>query len=320
MTSLQRLTLEAPAKINLGLRIVGRRDDGYHLLESVFVPLDLADTLELSIRGGGSPSAGPALELEVDGDAPSGPSNLAAVAARAFFDAAPAARARVAGVRMSLRKRIPSGAGLGGGSSDAAAVLLGLSQLCPEGPAAPDLAGIALSLGADVPYFLDPAPSLVRGIGEEIERLEGLRELWLLLVNPGISLATAEVYRVYDALEKPSREGLTAAEPGSTMRALFGPGSDPKLPAGLSGLRNDLEAAAIRLCPPVSRLRDRMRALGARIVGMSGSGATVYGEFANEAEAETARASFATANWTCVTRTRSGARPARSEHSGSEHR
>lgn len=302
------LTVEAPAKINLGLRILGRRDDGYHLLESVFVPLELADTLEIALRAGTAPSSGPDVELEVQGDAPGGRSNLAAAAARAFFAAAPRAATGVAAVRMLLRKRIPLAAGLGGGSSDAAAALLGLSRLCPHGPSMPELARVALGLGADVPFFLDPAPCLVRGIGHEIEPFEGLPELWLLLANPGVSLSTAEVYGMYDVLAKGSGGGLTAADPGSTLRALSELGGDPNVLAALPALGNDLEAAAIRLCPPVSRLRDRMRALGARIVGMSGSGATVYGVFATEAEAESARASFESATWTCVTRSRTRAR------------
>jgi 4-diphosphocytidyl-2-C-methyl-D-erythritol kinase len=299
-----QLTVAAPAKINLGLRILGRRDDGYHLIESLFVPLELEDTLEIDIRSGKPREAGPELVLDVEGDAPAGPSNLVAAATQAFFAATPRAAAETAGVRIVLRKRIPTAAGLGGGSSDAAATLLGLSRLCAGSPPARELARIALTLGADVPYFLDPKPSLVVGIGEQIEPFEGLPPLWLLLANPGIAVATAEVYRLYDALRECSREGLTAAEPGYTMRALSRPGGDSALLAGLAGLRNDLEAAAIRLCPPVSRLRDRMRALGARIVGMSGSGATVYGEFATKAEAEIARTSFEPTIWTHVTRSR----------------
>ena len=320
-----RLRCVAPAKINLGLRVVGRRGDGYHLLESLFVPLELADDVELRLRDRAGPGSEPGpesvlprirLELLADPEAPPGtgsvpadPSNLAVRAARAFFASAGGSRAgrRVAALEIRLRKRIPAAAGLGGGSSDAGAVLRGLAQLVPDGPPPPELARIALALGADVPFFLDPRAAWVRGIGEEIEPVPGLPALSLVLANPGISLSTAEVFRLYDGLQgryASDSGGLTLGDPRSTMRALSGLSRDPKALSSLPGLQNDLEAAAVRLCPPVSRLRDRLRAAGALFAGMSGSGATVYGVFETEAAAHEARdrAGFDRTIWTCVTR------------------
>jgi 4-diphosphocytidyl-2-C-methyl-D-erythritol kinase len=296
----------APAKINLGLRIVGLRDDGYHLLESVFVPLALADEVEVEVDPGDPGPPGPVVQLELlDGPAeiPDDGTNLAVVAARAFLAAA-GPLPDVGAVRIRLRKRIPVAAGLGGGSSDAAAVLRALAELLPESGVA--LSEVALGVGADVPFFLAPAPARVTGIGERIEPLEGLPRLAVLLANPGISLSTAQVYGLYDALSSDPGAGLTAAGPGSTIRTLSGLGGDFRALAGLPALENDLEAAAIRLCPPIARLRDRLRATGALQAGMSGSGATVYGLFETESQAANAReaAGFDETTWTCITTTR----------------
>jgi 4-diphosphocytidyl-2-C-methyl-D-erythritol kinase len=317
-------SLAAPAKVNLGLRVLGRRNDGYHLLESLFVPLDLADHLRVRISS--APAMSPLAErvsFRLEGlggadpaaDVPRGPENLAVRAALRFLEAAADPAIRVA---LELRKEIPSAAGLGGGSSDAAAVLRALDGLLPGSVPEGVLASIALELGADVPFFLAPSAALVTGIGERIEPLGHLPELWLLLANPGVSLSTADVFRLYDALAAT----LTPVEPGSTMRALSrlerGPdvlagGSAPEsesrialrdvLAAGL--LVNDLEPAARRLCPPVARLCEGLRELGALGVGMSGSGATVFGIFENEAQARRAEsaAGFESPVWLRVART-----------------
>ena len=298
-------SLRAPAKINLGLRLLGIRDDGYHLLESIFAPIELWDELEIAVE------PGPArIELEVDlpprstmpaplAAVASGSDNLVVRAAEAFCKAT----GLEAVVRIRLRKRIPVGAGLGGGSSDAAAVLLGLADRMADPPGADALSGIALGLGADVPFFLSPGPARVRGIGELIEPLPGLPPLDLVLANPGISLATAEVYRTADEL----RPTLTEPRAGSTMRAisrLSGEAGD--LLAGGNLLVNDLEPAARRLCPPIARVFDLLHAAGALGVGLSGSGATVFGVFASRGQAngvmESLRSESPNVGWVEVTR------------------
>jgi 4-diphosphocytidyl-2-C-methyl-D-erythritol kinase len=311
-TAMSAIRVDAPAKINLGLRIVGRRDDGYHLLESLFVPLELADGVRIEIESGSGSGDATPVDLVVSGaqarahggdaEVPTDGRNLAVRAARAWLEAAGPA-AGVARVRIELEKRIPAAAGLGGGSSDAAAVLRGLGAVCPAGPQAEVLDRIALGLGADVPFFLDPVPSRVSGIGDRIEPFPGLARLGVVLVNPGISLSTAEVYRLYDEVGGASEDGLTAPDPGPTMRALSGLGADPKALARLPGFSNDLEVAAVRLCPPVARLRDLLREAGALHAGMSGSGATVFGLFEGEAEAAAAlkRIEPGGESWTCVT-------------------
>ena len=282
-----RRTIRTPAKVNLGLRITGRRPDGYHLLESLFVPIDVYDDLEVTQADGPSRTE---LTLEADPAAAlpaalagvaAGPDNLAVRAAEAFR----AETGLSTTIRILLRKRIPAGAGLGGGSSDAAAVLRALSDLVGEGaPSGEALARIGLSLGADVPFFLSPRPALVTGIGERIESLDGLPELSLVLANPGISVATAEVYRLTDA----DPDSLTPAGAGSTMRAfsrLQGQtGASPTAHRDL--LVNDLAPAAIALCPPIEGLMEALAAKGAEATGLSGSGGTVFGVFETFSEAE----------------------------------
>ncbi|MFK7895046.1 MAG: 4-(cytidine 5'-diphospho)-2-C-methyl-D-erythritol kinase [Myxococcota bacterium] len=297
------LSLKAPAKVNLGLRLMGRRADGYHLLESLFAPIALYDEIRLEAVAPGT-APGPSAEasgrvhltLEVPpdaglsgalGDVTAGPDNLVSRAAHAHL----AATGFDADLEIHLVKRIPAGAGLGGGSSDAAAVLRGLQQMCPRPLGTEALHALALELGADVPFFLDPAPALVTGIGEELQRIPPLPALHLVLVNSGNSLATAEVYRAADAL--PS--ALTEPSNGSTMRAisrLAGERADLE-PALGELLINDLEPAARRLCPPVARMSNRLRASGAIAVSMSGSGATVFGVFESEADAERGAKRFA---------------------------
>lgn len=288
---MSRLELRAPAKLNLGLRITGRRADGYHELESLFVPLELAD--EVAIEIGGPPGT----RLAISGDAaegvPADARNLAWRAAAAFMREA---KLEV-GVSLALVKRVPSPAGLGGGSSDAGAVLRGLAALTRASIPAARLAGIALELGADVPYFLAPRPALVEGIGERITPLLGVPRLPVLLAHPGEGLETNAVYAAFDAAAS-----LTPTSPPPNLRALLalreGAGAaEARWPSSREQLRallvNDLEAAASGLSSSVAKLREELSATGARAVGMSGSGPTMYAIYASEAEAEQAQRAIA---------------------------
>jgi 4-diphosphocytidyl-2-C-methyl-D-erythritol kinase len=290
----------APAKLNLGLRVVGRRTDGYHELESLFVPLELADEIEvraeIALEG--------KIELRIEGSDQAvvgGSANLAVRAAEAFVEAAGLPH----GAHLRLRKRIPVGAGLGGGSSDAGAVLRALAGVFPGRVQAARLHGIALALGADVPFFLDPRPARITGIGEEIEPLGCFPPLDLLLATPGPPLATAEVFRAFD---RDAGAALTPAGRGFTMPALAALGSGDRallmqsLANGL--LTNDLEPVARRLRPAIGEARERILAAGARAAGMSGSGPTVFGVFE---DAGRAREALSEIRWdssvqVCVTR------------------
>jgi 4-diphosphocytidyl-2-C-methyl-D-erythritol kinase len=281
-------TLRTPAKINLGLRITGRREDGYHFLESVFAPIELFDEVEIELTPGANSVHFELLESASDLPyalrvGPEGPDNLVVRAAEAFR----AATGLSGRIRLALRKSIPAGAGLGGGSSDAAAVLRGLHSILGTGPGGiKRLEAVALGLGADVPFFLNPQPALVTGIGEKIERIPKMRALDLVIANPGISVATADVYRVTDGLP----DSLTASGAGSTMRAISRLSDETQdwVPALGDLLVNHLEPAAIRLCPPIGRLMERMWEVEAVGVSMSGSGGTVFGVFESAEQAERA--------------------------------
>lgn len=288
-----QLELLAPAKVNLGLRILTRRPDGYHELESLFVPLDFGDALRLEISEAAVPSVSLRVAPEGSG-APADASNLAVRAAELFL-----AEARLAlHVEIALEKRTPVAAGLGGGSSDAAAVLRGLASLSRRPLEPGRLAALALRLGADVPFFLDPRPAFVRGIGERIEPAAGVPSLPLLLAGPGEPLATREVFRAYDVLCS-ERERKAAPPPSDLAGIAHDPASLTRL------LHNDLEPAALRLCPAIRRLRGELAQRGALAVGMSGSGPTLFGVFPSvEAAREAARPPFPAPAWLRVATTR----------------
>ncbi len=252
----------APAKVNLCLRVLGRRADGYHELDSIFLPLDLCDELELELRprAAGEPAVVCACpgQPALDGD-----ENLAARAGRLFLETQPRALA----LAIQIRKRIWTAAGLGGGSSDAAAILRALAA--ELGPPPAGLAALALRLGADVPFFLEPRPARVRGIGERLEPLAGVPSWPLLLVNPGRPLSTRAVFAELGLApgavgpSRPLREEELAA-----LRAA---------PWRLAG--NDLRAPALRLMPELASVEEALVGEGARAVALSGSGPTLFGIF-----------------------------------------
>jgi 4-diphosphocytidyl-2-C-methyl-D-erythritol kinase len=184
--------LLAPAKLNLGLRILSRREDGYHEIETVFVPLALYDRLEIARSG----AAG--IDLAVEGaELPEGRGNLVVRAAEEGCRALGLAT----GLRIRLEKRIPVAAGLGGGSSDAAATLAGLEALAGRRLPEAERRALAVGLGADVPFFLDPRPALARGVGDVLAPLDRVPELWWVLVLLPFPISTARAYRAASALD-----------------------------------------------------------------------------------------------------------------------
>ena len=219
-----------------------------------------------------------------------------------------------AAVAIRLHKRIPSPGGLGGGSSDAAAVLRGLRARFPQALPPEALAELALGLGADVPFFLGPdaggpVPARVTGIGERVEAVAGVPSLALALVHPGPGLETARVYAEFDACG-----ALTGPGGAPTMPALPGPGASDPLDTDrwcsaewLAALCwNDLEPAAGRLCPGLGALREALSAAGALAVGLSGSGPTLFGIFPDAPAAASALEGAAFREppaWTGVART-----------------
>jgi len=275
----------APAKINLCLRVVGRRADGYHLLDGIVVPIDLFDYVMVQVTP--STASQVSLRCEPPHAAPSGADNLAARAAECFLRHSGAA-ARVA---ITLIKQIPAGAGLGGGSSDAAAVLRVLNALRRNAVASSDLMAWALELGADVPFFLFGCPARVSGIGEVLEPWADMIVEPLVVAFPGTGLSTPAVYAKYDDL-------LTMSDPPSTIRGLT---SGPEPPH--SYWRNDLEAAACLVQPELGVLKGRLRSLGAESVMMTGSGSAVFGQWRRWDDARAAAEQLrATGVWARVAR------------------
>lgn len=262
---------EAHAKINLTLAVTGKREDGYHTLATVMQEISLADTLRAEKKAAGVTlvCSDPALPTD-DG-------NLCVKAARAYLNAV----GQPGGVSLLLEKRIPSGAGLGGGSSDAAATLLMLSELYPSEA---DLLALAASLGADVPFFLAGGTCLCTGIGEIVQPLffPGKEQLWCVVAKEGESLSTPAVYHAYDGLEsKPLHdpvqnlvEAMTWGDPEAVYPFLF----------------NDLERAAYVLQPEIRDLRTYLKALGADATQMTGSGSAVFGLFRDKSTAAWAAA------------------------------
>jgi 4-diphosphocytidyl-2-C-methyl-D-erythritol kinase len=262
--------LRAPAKLNLYLRVLGRRPDGYHEIETLFERIDLADelTFEPQPRGlaltctdlsavPGTAQAGPALSCGED--------NLVLKAARRLQEETGSAR----GARIHLTKRIPVAAGLGGGSSDAASALLGLNQLWQLELDRDRLIRIGAEIGSDVPFFLLDTPwAIGRGRGERCEPLTDLPPLLHVLVVPGVQLSTREVYEGFSPLTDPA--------PSITM-VVHALRNGPALAGLAKGLWNDLEPEAIRRCPVITRILLIIRELGCLGTRLSGSGPAVFG-------------------------------------------
>lgn len=258
----------APAKINLALHIVGRRADGYHLLDSLVAFADFGDRLLVEWADDFS--------LTCVGDygdlLTSSGDNLVIRAARAMFDHA----GKQGGVRVELRKQIPVGAGLGGGSADAAAVIRFLCNAWGLDLQSPAIRDLAAGIGADVPVCLSPVPQFMRGIGEQTQPAQLPGDVFMLLVHPGGGLSTAQVFGAYDHAAHPA------------MPEWSGHGD---FIAHLASCRNDLEQAAIVLRPDIADLLSALEASrGCRLARMSGSGAACFGLYETEALVQAAAA------------------------------
>jgi 4-diphosphocytidyl-2-C-methyl-D-erythritol kinase len=267
----------APAKVNLTLHVLGRRSDGYHELESLVVFADAGDQLTFV--------AGAELELDVRGPTAdvSGPAgdNLVLKAARLLAE-------RVDGLRLGrfmLDKRLPVAAGLGGGSSDAAAALRLLVLENALAPGDPRVVDAARATGADVPVCLDPRPRMMRGVGEILSAPVALPKLPAVLVNPGVAVPTAGVFK---ALAAPSL--APAAKPDDPIAT---DADMNEVIAAVAARRNDLEAPAISLQPVIAEVLTVLRAFSAcRLARMSGSGASCFGLFNSAQDADAAARSL----------------------------
>ena len=261
------LELPAYAKVNLTLDVGRLRPDGYHEVSSVMQTISLADTLIMAPAGGGI-----TVTCTPPGAAPDGPANLAYRALESLAD-----RIAPAGVDLRIIKRIPTAAGLGGGSSDAAAALRAANALFQLHLTEVELISLAARLGSDVAFFIRGGTALAQGRGETVTVLPALRPQWLVLIKPEFQVLTREIFARYQpgqnrtwttwflaAVARGDRDGL------------------------LANMGNDLEPVTAAAHPEVSVLIRRLEGLGAERALMSGSGPTVFGVFAGEEEARAA--------------------------------
>lgn len=275
----KNITVLAPAKVNLFLHIIGRRDDGYHLLESLLafadygdrITVGAADDIRFSVTG---PFAHICRRAGCHGD-----KNIVVTAARRLQKLC-----RVtAGADIVLEKNLPLSAGLGGGSSDAAATLKALQVLWRVEPDEEALVDLALGLGADVPACLIGEPAFVSGIGEHITPVETFPDMVSVLVNPGKPLSTSQVFKIFAKTERPFSAPLALS-----------PEILENIGTLIKGTHNDLLGPALGLCSEVGKILEVLQGFeDCRIARMSGSGATCFGLFGDPEKAEQAAAVIA---------------------------
>ncbi|HEX6791624.1 MAG TPA: 4-(cytidine 5'-diphospho)-2-C-methyl-D-erythritol kinase [Candidatus Krumholzibacteria bacterium] len=262
-----RLHVTTRAKVNLSLEVIRRRDDGYHEIETILQCVDLADSIDLELTADG--------RVEIECTVPDIPTNETNLCHRALVAMRPLAGPSL-GARMRIEKRIPAGAGLGGGSSNAAGILMavrhGLKLDIPD----QRLEKIAASIGSDVPFFLHGGTMLGRGRGELLAPLEPLKSGWFLIVKPDVSISTQWVYsqQTFGLTSHRTRLNLRTA---NSVLARF--------PRGGLPFRNALEAAVLPAYPEVARLVEELLSEHPCFASMTGSGSAVYAIFEQEARA-----------------------------------
>lgn len=260
---LKTIVMQAPAKINYLLDVIGRRPNGYHDLRMIMQRVNLCDEIEITL------TAEPGISVSCGRrGVPDGEGNIAWKAARAMLELSDFK----GGVKISLVKNIPIAAGLGGGSSDCAAVMMGLDELLNLNLSRQQLMDIGVRLGADVPFFVFQETALAEGIGEKLTAIEKVAQVWVVLVNPNVPVSTAWVYQ---NLQLTGRKELSKL---------------PKFLDSLEGicgiLSNDLESVTIPAFPVIAEIKQQLISLGAAGSMMSGSGPTVFGLFADQQSAE----------------------------------
>ena len=262
------ITLKSYAKINLTLDVLSRRHDGYHNLASVMQTISLADRVHVVRK------ESPGISLHcASGAAPEGPENLVWRAAEAAMHAG---RCQ-SGLEIVLEKRIPAQAGLGGGSSNAAAALLAVNRLLSLGLDISVLTRLAASLGADVPFFLTGGTASVRGVGERVRALPDCPPLWLVIVKPPVGVSTAAAYAALDAM--PERQSARATR---DMEAAIASGDRAKV---VRRMTNDFERVVLEQHLEVAMAHDDLLMARAVAVRLCGSGSAVFGVAEDEAHA-----------------------------------
>lgn len=291
-----KLVMEAPAKINLSLEILGKRADGYHDLRSVVMPVALADRVELCLCGSElalSIAAEPGIDLANIGDQES---NLAWRATRLLQSRFP----MPTGIRIHIHKRIPIGGGLGGGSTDAAAVLSGLNRLCGLGVSGPALQLLGAELGSDIPALLCGGAVCMEGRGERVtpivDHISAVSGFWVVIANPGIFVPTWHAYQVCNCTggltERPNSYNnvVSSVRSGDVQRAA-------------AALFNGLEPGVFAAYPEIAQLAARLQDAGGLAVMMSGSGASVFALVRDEAHGAEVRQKLGSSVWSVLTKT-----------------
>lgn len=264
-SNVQTLILKAPAKVNYRLDVIRRRPDGYHELRMIMQRVDLCDEVTISLVDE------PGIRVTCGRDGvPDGPGNIAWRAADALLKLSD----KQTGIDIRIVKNIPVGAGLGGGSSDGATVLMGVNELLGLGLSELRLMEIGVKLGADVPFFIFKKTALAEGIGEKLTALEGMPLLWIVLVNPNVHVSTAWVYQNLQ---------LTNKRELPIIPCFYKEAADI-----CAILANDLEAVTVQRVPVITEIEERLIAEGACGALMSGSGSTVFGVFEDEQAARKA--------------------------------
>lgn len=259
------LRIEAPAKVNYRLDVLRKREDGYHDLRMVMQRIDLCDLIDITTTD----APGITVTCNRTG-VPDGPGNIAWRAADLLLKAA----GREAGIAIEIVKRIPVAAGMGGGSSDGAAVLMGVNELLGLKFTDRRLMEIGVKLGADVPFFIFKKTALAEGIGDILSPVEHIPSAWLTIVNPNIHVSTAWVYQNLQLTSGPNENII------------------PRFYKSVSDicaiLANDLESVTVKRYPIIAEIKERLYSAGAIGALMSGSGPTVFGLFDNESLARSA--------------------------------
>ncbi|MBH0182849.1 MAG: 4-(cytidine 5'-diphospho)-2-C-methyl-D-erythritol kinase [Nitrospira sp.] len=273
------ITVFAPAKINLVLRILDRRPDGFHNLWSLMQTVRLEDEVVIRINREHA-------DIRLQCDVPSlsvDHTNLVYRAAEAVLRRCE----RRIGVEIVLAKRIPMGAGLGGGSSDAAATIVGLDRALNLGWSVVDMAQVGQALGSDVPFFFFSPSAVVTGRGEQVHPVQITGSRWVVLINPGFPVETKWAYQELSS-------SRTQVRPLLDIHAALGRESGISWEQALETAENDFEAPVFRAHPGLQEIKQAFMAQGAEAALLSGSGATVFGIFRNEGEARKAQAHFQT--------------------------
>lgn len=257
------MIIKAPAKINLAIDVLDKRDDGYHNIDIITLPLELHDSLEMISY---PKKYGTYLTCD-DASLLCDESNLVYVAYRAMkqrykFES---------GLRIKIYKRIPIEAGLAGGSADAAAVINGICKMKKYDVTDQEKIDVAIGIGSDIPYCLFNRPARIRGIGEKIEFLKVKKNWFVLLVQPNFGLSTSGIYKIADTMEKDKPDI-------STLVKALEDGDEELIAANM---KNGLQKAAISVCPEIANIIDKLHSLGLKMVMMSGSGSAVFAMSSN---------------------------------------